>query len=264
MTRFLRLLLASALGLAALGAAELRPALAQSNGTIESSPLPDLDPNAPPPAAPASPASPAPAPEPATPATPAAPAVPAKPLPKGILESEEMSFPVAPIGMSIAPQIQQGALPDTFTMIAKPALVIHGQSTWEHGFQNLKDVFSRLKTSAQSAGMGITGHPIAIFIATTENDFRFDAMLPIEKVPEQLPADFPMNMHIGSTPSGHSMRFVHQASYDEIDNAYEQITAFLDTKEIDVKDAFIEEYVTLGVDDKDPLTTINIIVQPKD
>ena len=57
---------------------------------------------------------------------------------------------------------------------------------------------------------------------------------------------------------------MHLASYDEIDGAYEQITAFLDAKEIDVRDSFIEEYVTLGATDKDPATTINIIIQPKE
>lgn len=112
--------------------------------------------------------------------------------------------------------------------------------------------------------MGITGHPVTIFIATTELDFRFDAMLPIDKVPNQLPANFPTGMHIGVTPSGRAMRFVHQAPYDEIDSAYEQITAYLDAKEIDVRDSFIEEYVTLGTSDTDPSTTINIIIQPKE
>ena len=242
-------------------------ALAQSSGTIQSTPLPDLDASAPPPATPAAPAAPAPPATPAPappPATPAAPAAPAKPLPMGALESPAMTFPDVPAGMSIAPDVQQGKLPDSFAMVAKPALVLHGQSTWETGYQKLKDAFEKLKSSAQSAGMAITGHPVTIFIATTENDFRFDAMLPIDKVPNQLPANFPIEMHIGSTPSGHAMRFVHQAPYDEIDNAYEQITAYLDAKEIDVRDSFIEEYVTLGATDKDPATTINIVVQPKD
>lgn len=265
----LKLCLILALGLAFFLAGPFFSANAQtsdtqSNGTIQSTPLPDLDPNAPPPAAPATPAAPAPAPQPAAPASPAAPAAPTTPLPQGILESPAMTFPDVAPGTSIAPQTQQAALPDSFSMVGKPALVFSGHSSWEGGYQKLKDAFEKLKASAQSAGMTITGHPITIFVATTEADFRFDAMLPIEKVPNQLPANFPTDMHIGSTPSGHAMRFVHQAPYDEIDNAYEQITAYLDAKEIDVRDSFIEEYVTLGATDKDPSTTINIIIQPRD
>lgn len=246
------------LGLIFVGLTGPRPVLAQAGSAIVSSPLPDLDPNAP------SAATAAPAPQPAAPATPAAPVKPAAPLPMGVIDAPQMTFPDAPVGLSVAPDVQQGQLPDSFSMITKPALVVHGQSTWETGYQKLKDAFERLKISAQSAGMVVKGHPLTIFIATTETDFRFDAMLPIDKVPNQLPANFPSDMHIGSTPSGHAMRFVHQAPYDEIDNAYEQITAYLDAKEIDVRDSFIEEYVTLGAAEKDPSTTINIIIQPKD
>ena len=257
-----------ALGLSAVGVWSMSMSVAQTTGTptgatIETTPLPDLNPNAaaPAPASPAAPAAPAAAPQPVAPATPAA---PPKPLPMGAIESPALTFPDVPTGMSIAPSVQQTSLPDSFSMVAKPALVMHGQSTWDHGFQKLKDAFEKLKISAQSAGMNITGYPVTIFIGTTENDFRFDAMLPIDKVPNQLPANFPIDMHIGSTPSGHALRFVHQAPYDEIDNAYEQITAYLDAKEIDVRDSFIEEYVTLGVSDLDPATQINIIVQPKE
>lgn len=269
---FPRLVLA--LGFLAISTWPMSTSLAQTTGAtpgtgIETAPLPELNPNpaAPTPtnpAAPATPSAPAPAPQPATPAAPAAPASPPQPLPKGVMELPVMNFPDVPSGMSIAPAVQQASLPDSFNMIAKPALVLHGQSSWDNGYQKLKDTFEKLKTSAQSAGMMITGYPVTIFIATTENDFQFDAMLPIDKVPTQLPSNFPIEMHIGSTPSGHAMRFVHQAPYDEIDNAYEQITAYLDAKEIDVRDAFIEEYVTLGATDKDPSTTINIVIQPKD
>lgn len=133
MTRFLRPFLLLALGLAAIGAEEVRPAMAQSSGTIESTPLPDLDPNAPPPAAPA---APAPAPQPAAPAAPVAPAEPAKPLPMGAIESPEMTFPEVAPGMSIAPELQQSKLPDTFTLVSKPALVMSGQSSWKAATKN--------------------------------------------------------------------------------------------------------------------------------
>ena len=56
---------------------------------------------------------------------------------------------------------------------------------------------------------------------------------------------------------------MHLASYDEIDGAYEQITAYLDAKDIVVKDAFIEEYLAFGDKSNSPETMINILVQPK-
>ncbi len=279
MTRSLRFSAALVLGLAVFGAGAPLSAYGQTSGVIESTPLPDLDPNAPAPvspAAPTTPDTPAPAPiapvlpslpepMPATPVpAPSAPTVPSNPLPMGAIQVPETPYPEVPPGMSIAPAISPAGQPDSFSMMSKPSLVMRGQSTWEEGFKSLRAAFDQLRTAAQSADMSVTGHPITIFISSTDFDFSFDAMLPIDKVPSQLPANFPTNMHIGVTPSGRAIRIVHQAPYDDIDGTYEQITAYLDTKEIDVRDTLIEEYVALGTDDKDPSTTINIIIQPKD
>jgi effector-binding domain-containing protein len=42
---------------------------------------------------------------------------------------------------------------------------------------------------------------------------------------------------------------VHRGSYDAMDTTYEAITNYLDDRQIDAKDSFIEEYTT------DPLTS---------
>lgn len=278
MTRSLRFSIVLALGLAVMSAWVPLSAYAQTSGVIESLPLPDLDPEAVTPASPTMPVTPdAPAPAPTAPVAPASPApppatpvpapstpvTPANPLPMGAIQLPETPFPEVPPGPSIAPPISPTEQPDSFSMVSKPSLVMRGQSTWEDGFKSLRAAFDQLGAAARSADMIVTGHPITIFISSTDFDFSFDAMLPIEKVPSQLPANFPTNMHIGVTPSGHAIRIVHQAPYNDIDGTYERITAYLDTKEIDVRDTLIEEYIALGADDTDPSTTINIIILPK-
>jgi effector-binding domain-containing protein len=40
------------------------------------------------------------------------------------------------------------------------------------------------------------------------------------------------------------LRFVHRGPYDDIDSTYETVTAYLDAKNIEVKDFFVEEYVS--------------------
>ena len=86
---------------------------------------------------------------------------------------------------------------------------------------------------------------------------------PSEPPATSTPADFPPELKFGTTPSGSAFRFVYQASYDEIDGAYEQITAYLDAKDIAVEDTFIEEFLTMGAQSDDPATDINIYVKPK-
>ena len=68
-------------------------------------------------------------------------------------------------------------------------------------------------------------------------------MIPIAQVPEGK-TELTPEIKFGKTPEGKAFRFVHKEAYDEIDGTYETITAYLDTKDIVAKDAFIEEYVT--------------------
>ena len=184
-----------------------------------------------------------------TPSEPLAPATEPAPLPTG------------PKAMAERPT--QSSLPDTVSITGRPALIVSGDGLWEGGYEMLRTIFQRLDAAATKAGLKRTGYPIAIFRETTDTGFVFDAMIPIDSTPTATPADFPPELKFGSTPSGAAVRFIFQASYDEIEGAYEQITAYLDAKSINVEDAFIEEYITLGAQSDDPATDINIYVKPK-
>ena len=88
--------------------------------------------------------------------------------------------------------------------------------------------------------------------------------MPIATVPEGK-TELTPEIKFGRTPEGKAFRFVHKDAYEEIDGTYETITAYLDTKEIVAKDAFIEEYVTRDHGfATDPNLEVNIYVQPKE
>ena len=175
--------------------------------------------------------------------------------------TEPAPLPTTPTAM--AERSDPSSLPDTVTLLGRPALIVSGDGLWDGGYEMLHTIFQRLDTAASKAGLKTTGYPIAIFRETTDTGFVFDAMIPIASTPTVTPADFPPELKFGSTPSGVAVRFVFQASYDEIEGAYEQITAYLDAKSITVEDAFIEEYIALGARSDDPATDINIYVKPK-
>ena len=101
-----------------------------------------------------------------------------------------------------------------------------------------------------------------MFTETTDDNFRFDAMVPVGAAPSPAPALGP-DMRFGTTPSGKAYRFVHRGPYDDIDSTYETITAYLDAKDVAAKDAFIEEYLDDISDPSDPGLGINIFVQPR-
>jgi effector-binding domain-containing protein len=54
---------------------------------------------------------------------------------------------------------------------------------------------------------------------------------------------------VGKSPAGKALKFVHRGSYDAMDSTYELITNYLDEKQLEPKDVFVEQYM------KDPVTT---------
>ena len=62
-----------------------------------------------------------------------------------------------------------------------------------------------------------------------------------------MPAD--SDITVGKSPAGKALKFVHRGSYDAMDTTYEAITNYLDEKQLEAKDLFVEQYM------KDPVTT---------
>lgn len=180
----------------------------------------------------------------------------------------------APVTTPPAPTATAGARPtlvpeagdtsnvDEVVLPEKPAVIVSGTSTWEEGFKNIKAAFARIDSELAKAGLAAAGRPLAIFTQTTDDDFKFDALVPVTK-PAGANPTLPPDVRIGTTPSGKAYRFVHKGPYDNIDSTYETITAYLDVKDVVANDAFIEEYVTDVPSAEDPSLEINIFVQPK-
>jgi effector-binding domain-containing protein len=151
---------------------------------------------------------------------------------------------------------------DEVVLPERPVLVLAGTSTWEEGLKNLWAAFDRVEAELKRLGLTPTGRPVAVFTKTTDDDFGFDAMVPIAAAPTSA-ATPPAGFRFGTTPAGKAYRFVHKGPYEDIDATYETVTTYLDAKDILAKDAFIEEYVTDVKDPADPALEINIYVQPK-
>ena len=148
------------------------------------------------------------------------------------------------------------------TLPGKPAAALPGQSSWDEGFESLKNAFARIEGELGRAGLRPAGRPITVFLETDDAGFRYEAMVPVERAPEGRPTLTP-EIRFAHTPEGKAYHFVHKGPYDDIDSTYETITAYLDAKGIVAKDVFIEEYVTDFTDSADDNFEINIFVQPR-
>ena len=169
----------------------------------------------------------------------------------------------APPGLpTLVPNPGDPANVDEVTLPAKPTAVLSGQSTWDEGFQNLKNAFRKIREELARAGIAQAGRPLAIFVETEDMGFRYDAMIPIGEAPAGRTTLSP-EVRFGKTPEGKAFRFVHKDPYAEIDSTYETIEAYLEAKGVPVKTTFIEEYVTELTEAQDPNLEVNIFVQPQ-
>jgi len=162
----------------------------------------------------------------------------------------------------LIPEAGDPADVDQITMPAKPAAVLSGTSTWDEGFTNLQNAFRKIEEELTRAAIAPVGKPLTVFLETDDMGFRYEAMVPIAEAPAGR-ATLTPEVRFGSTPEGAAMRFVHKGAYEEIDETYETITAYLDAKGVAVKDIFVEEYATDLIGRDDPNLEVNIFVQPK-
>ena len=215
-----------------------------------------------------------PAPAPQSPVTPQ----PVQPAPQAPAEPQPVQPPPTLPSPQPAPPVQQQqtGTPDSnatlagkkgdpsdvdeIQLTAKPVLLFAGQASWDQGFQKLGETIALLRAEADKAGLKVAGRPLSLFVETDDNGFKFEAMLPVDKAAAGPLANGVRN---GQSPVGRALRFVHTAPYDDIDSTYETITAYLEAKNIVVKDAFLEEYVSDLKDAGDPNLEINVYVQPK-
>ncbi|MGO4666380.1 GyrI-like domain-containing protein [Bosea sp. 2RAB26] len=209
---------------------------------------------APPPPAP----PPPPVPAPATPEAPPAPPLPAPP----VAPQQRQSTVVPDPNATLAGKPGDPSDVDEVQLVPKPVLAISGQSSWDQGFQRLVESFRILREQASRSALSVAGRPLTLFIETDDSGFRFEAMLPVDRAPDGA-VPLANGVRSSTSPAGLSLRFVHTAPYDDIDSTYETITAYLEAKNIKVKDAFLEEYVTDLKDPGDPNLEINVYVQPQ-
>jgi effector-binding domain-containing protein len=210
-------------------------------------------PATPAPAAPApeTPAAAAPAtPAPATPATPATPA-PATPPPAA-------EAPATPPSAA-APVQAADPFGEEITLTPKTAVVLKGSANWDSAFETLIDSFKKISGLLDKQGIKPSGNSMIVYTSTDDNGFTFQAEIPVDQEPKNLPKD----ISIGKSPDGKALKFVHRGSYDNMDNTYEAITNHLDDKKLEAKDTFIEEYITDPLKTAEDKLVINVYVPLK-
>lgn len=168
----------------------------------------------------------------------------------------------APIPAPASPATRQpgDAFGEQVTLPERKIIYLKGHTNWDAAYDTLVDAFKSLNDYFAKQGLKADGLPLTIYTQTDDTGFSFQAALPVA----QAPADPPKgDIAVGQAPSGKALKFVHRGAYDAMDSTYEAITNYLDDKNLEAKDLFIEEYAS------DPVTTaqdklvVNVFVPVK-
>jgi effector-binding domain-containing protein len=146
------------------------------------------------------------------------------------------------------------------TLPEKNIIYFSGTGNWDSAFDTIVDAFKTVNAFLAKQGIKPNGAPMTIYTSTDDTSFQFQAAVPVA----ELPADPPKgDIAAGKSPSGRAFKFVHRGSYDAMDSTYEAITNYLDDKQLEAKDLFIEEYVTDPVTTPEDKLIVNIYVPIK-
>lgn len=127
------------------------------------------------------------------------------------------------------------------TLTAKTIVFIKGSGTWDKAFETLLDAYKSLYAFLDKQGIKPAGPAMTIYTAANDTGFSFQAAVPVAEDLKDPPKG---DIAVGKSPAGKALKFNHRGSYDSMDNTYEAITNYLDEKQLEAQDLFVEEYRT--------------------
>jgi len=169
--------------------------------------------------------------------------------------------PPSSSGPAAPSPLQPGdAFGEPVTLPERTIIYLKGYSKWDSAFDTLVDAFKSLQEYLDKQDVKPAGPAITIYTQTDDAGFSFQAALPVTRAPKDPPKG---DIAVGQAPSGKALKFVHRGSYDAMDSTYEAITNYLDDKQLEAKDLFIEEYATDPVKTDPNKLVVNVFVPVK-
>ncbi len=167
----------------------------------------------------------------------------------------------APAGPPSPSPLKPGdAFGETVTLPDRTIVFLKGHTNWDAAFDTLIDAFKSLNEFLDKQGIKPNGPFITVYTQTDDTGFSFQAAAPVASAPANPPKG---DIAVGSAPGGKALKFVHRGSYDAMDSTYEAITNYLDEKQLEAKDLFIEEYTSDPVKTDPNNLVINVFVPIK-
>jgi effector-binding domain-containing protein len=137
---------------------------------------------------------------------------------------------------------------------------LKGHTNWDTAFDTLVDAFKSLNDYLAKQNIKPPGPFLTIYTETDDTGFSFQAGVIIAQPLANPPKG---DIASGKAPSGKALKFVHRGSYDSMDTTYEAITNYLDDRNLEAQDLFIEEYASDPTKSDPSALVVNVYVPVK-
>lgn len=144
-------------------------------------------------------------------------------------------------------------------IIPQPVLRLRSQGTWDEAHNAIRKAIDQVAAEVQKQGLTRQGNPMAYFVDSDDLGFTFEAMIPLTVMPEP-GKTYSQGFEPAMSPGGRSVVFPYEGANDEIDNAYEALTAWLDDKGLVSTGRYLEEYEFLPEKGDDPGMRAKIVI----
>jgi effector-binding domain-containing protein len=167
----------------------------------------------------------------------------------------------APAGPASPSPLKPGdAFGETVILPERTIVFLKGHTNWDAAFDTLVDAFKSLNEFLDKEGIKPNGPFITVYTETDDTGFSFQAAAPVASAPANPPKG---DIAVGQAPGGKALKFVHRGPYDAMDSTYEAITNYLDDKQLEAKDLFVEEYTSDPVKTDPNNLVVNVFVPIK-
>lgn len=178
------------------------------------------------------------------------------------LSEEDLTAPPVIDPKSVETQTLGPATPSDFkpsesTLAPLPVLILSGEATWDDAYDKLVASFRTLDEERERLGLKKAGEQITVYLTSDDRGFEFEAQLPFSGVTTEKPGK---NVRLGASHAGKVFVFPHTGSFADMDNTYELIANYLDEKNVEANDLYMERYRSDLVTSRPDALEIEVLV----
>lgn len=164
-------------------------------------------------------------------AQPAPPAADALTPPPVVDPKKVETTPVAPAAPAFAAE--------ELVLTPVPVLTLSGSATWDDAYDTLLASVKQADAEVKRLGLARAGDVFVMYTSSDDRGFEYEVQMPFSGPTTQKPA---APMKLGGSFAGKVLKFVHTGSFSDMDNTYEQVANYLDEKNVEQNDLYIERY----------------------